>query len=293
MRTSVVISTYTKERFNDILKCIESLLNQTTPPNEIILVLDPDEELIYFYKENLKEYPVKIVKSPKKGLSSARNAGIEHSKGDIIAFIDDDAWAHPKWIENLLRNFKDKEVVGVGGKIIPYFEGGRPKWLTDDLLWIVGCTFPPIFSEKKEIRNPIGANMAFRREVFEKVGLFKEGVGRVGKVLLGAEETELSMRIKSKYSNWRIIYEPDAIVYHRIPESRITFRYVLRRAFYEGVSKALLSKEYEIAGEYSYLIYLIQELAKDIIRFRLESFFARTLIILSVGVGYSLSTLSS
>jgi len=93
---SVIISTYTRERVNDVKRCIESLYNQTLKPYEVILVLDPDDELVKFYKKELSDLDVKIVKSDKYGLSSARNKGVEVAESDFIAFIDDDAYIYQK-----------------------------------------------------------------------------------------------------------------------------------------------------------------------------------------------------
>lgn len=80
-------------------------------PNEILLILDPVDELIEFYSDIVPK-DVKIVKSSDFGLSNARNTGIEYAKGDIIAFIDDDAWADRRWLENMLKNYENSRVWG-------------------------------------------------------------------------------------------------------------------------------------------------------------------------------------
>ncbi|MDK2876335.1 MAG: hypothetical protein PWQ22_745, partial [Archaeoglobaceae archaeon] len=98
MDVSVIVSTYTKERLKDVERCIESLENQSRKPDEIILVLDPDEDLVKFYKENIKNYDVIIEVADDFGLSNARNKGIDTSSGDLMAFIDDDAWADKDWL---------------------------------------------------------------------------------------------------------------------------------------------------------------------------------------------------
>ncbi len=253
---SVIVSTFTKERSADVLRCINSILNQTIKPDEILLVLDPVDELVGFYGDIVPD-EVKVVKSKGFGLSNARNTGVEHAKGDIVAFIDDDAWADEKWLENMLRNYEDEKVWGVGGKIVPIFDGERPRWLPEELDWIVGCTYKGMPKSRTEVRNPIGANMSFRREAFEVAGLFRTEVGRYGKKLLGSEEAELSMRLKKVKPDVKILYDPDAIVYHRVPRNRTKFGYVLKRAYYEGYSKAVLAREYPLSGEYQYLSYLI------------------------------------
>ena len=82
------------------------------------------------------------------------------------------------------------------GRIVPVFDRKRPRWLAEELDWIVGCTYKGMPETKAVVRNPIGANMAFRREVFDVAGKFRSEVGRYGKKLLGSEETELCMRLK-------------------------------------------------------------------------------------------------
>lgn len=289
MKISVVVSTFTKERSKDVLKCINSILNQTMKPNEILLVLDPIDELIEFY-DNIVPNGIKIVESNGFGLSNARNTGIECAKGDIIVFIDDDAWADKRWLENMLRNYDGDKVWGVGGKVVPVFDGERPKWLPKELDWIVGCTYKGMPEGKAEVRNPIGANMSFRKEAFEVAGLFRTEVGRYGKKLLGSEEAEFSMRLKKVKPDIKILYDPEAIVYHRVPKNRTKFRYMLRRAYYEGYSKAILAKEYPLSGEYQYLSYLIKKSLPSRIKniFLSDSFLELTgliIVISAVAIG--------
>ena len=176
MQVSVVISTYTEERFQDVRRCVESLKNQTRKPDEIVLVLDPIDDLVSFYRTRMNN-EVKIVESSGFGLSNARNKGVEVSKGDIIAFIDDDAWADKYWLENLLKNFEDDRVWVAGGRIVPVFDRKRPRWLAEELDWIVECTYKGMPETKAVVRNPIGANMAFRREVFDVAGTFRPKLG--------------------------------------------------------------------------------------------------------------------
>jgi len=260
---SVIISTYSKRRLDDVRKCVTSLKNQTVKPMEIILVLDPVDDLVSFYEREMDDTII-TAKSNGFGLSNARNKGIEVSSGDILAFIDDDAWADEKWLENLLKNFEGEEVWVVGGKIVPVFDKRRPKWLAEELDWIVGCTYRGIPEKRAEVRNPIGANMAFRREVFEVAGGFRAEVGRYGKKLLGSEETELCLRLKKVKPDAKIVYDPSALVYHRVPESRTKLSYALRRAYYEGYSKAILSRNYDLYTEFDYLRFLTKKVLERI-----------------------------
>jgi glycosyltransferase involved in cell wall biosynthesis len=206
---------------------------------------------------------VRIVVSENCGLSNARNAGVKSARGEIIAFIDDDAVADVNWLENLIKNYEDPMVVGVGGFIGPLWENGLPAWFPEELNWVVGCSYKGLPENRACVRNPIGCNMSFRKSVFEKVGYFRSDVGRFGKKLLAGEEPELSIRIYERISGAKIIFEPNAVVYHRVDRNRLSLRYLLKRAFYEGVSKGLISYSTQLSSsvlsaEDHYLKYLLR-----------------------------------
>jgi glycosyltransferase involved in cell wall biosynthesis len=242
------------------MECIESLRVQSFQAKEIIVVVDPDSKLIEFYKSKLPEY-VKLLVSEKKGLSNARNKGIINSKSEIVAFIDDDARAEIDWLKCLLRNYDDPLVVSVGGLIEPSWEGKKPLWFPEELFWIVGCSYKGLPEKKECVRNAIGCNMSFRKKIFEDVGYFRTDIGRFGKHLLGSEEPELSTRILKLMPNSKIIYDPQAVVYHKVEGFRQKISYVWRRSFYEGLSKAILfstrKKSEKLSTENDFLKYLI------------------------------------
>lgn len=259
---SVVVSTYSKNRLSYLLDCIASLRKQSFKPVEVILVLDPVPDLVEFYESRLSD-DVKIVVSDKCGLSNARNAGVKNARGEIIAFVDDDAVADVNWLENLIKNYEDPMVVGVGGLIKPLWESGSPAWFPEELNWVVGCSYKGLPEHRACVRNPIGCNMSFRKSVFEKVGYFRSDVGRFGKKLLAGEEPELSKRISEKMLGSKIVYEPSAVVFHRVSRDRLGFRYLFERSFYEGVSKALISGSKQVSSkvlstEDEYLKYLLK-----------------------------------
>jgi glycosyltransferase involved in cell wall biosynthesis len=259
---SVVISVYSEDRLGYLLDCINSLRKQSMKPDEIIVVFDPKPMLIDFFKCRLAD-DVKIVVSEQYGLSNARNAGIKSANGEIVTFIDDDAVAEECWLENLVKNYEDPNVVGVGGFIKPLWENGYVKWFPEELNWLVGCSYKGLPEHKADIRNPIGCNMSFRKNVLEKAGYFRSDVGRFGKKLLSGEEPELSMRILEKFSKAKIMYDPSAVVYHRINKSRVNLKYLWKRSFFEGISKALITNSQKKASlclstENQYLRYLLK-----------------------------------
>jgi glycosyltransferase involved in cell wall biosynthesis len=259
---SVVVSTYSKNRLSYLLDCIASLRKQSFKPVEVILVLDPVPDLVEFYKSRLSE-DVKTVVSENCGLSNARNAGIKSARGEIIAFVDDDAVADVNWLKNLVENYEDPMVVGVGGLIKPLWESGSPAWFPEELNWVVGCSYKGLPECRTYVRNPIGCNMSFRKDVFNLVGYFRSDVGRFGKKLLAGEEADFSIRAYERISGAKIVFEPDAVVYHRVDRNRLSLRYLLKRAFYEGVSKGLISDSQRhsssvLSAEDHYLKYLLR-----------------------------------
>jgi glycosyltransferase involved in cell wall biosynthesis len=237
---SVILSTYTSKRLPDILRCVSSLEKQTFQPAEVILVLDPSDELVEFYRRRVPSF-VKIVISKGFGLSNARNTGVKNATGKIVAFIDDDAVADERWIENFAVNFENDRVMAVGGFISAEWASKRPIWFPEELDWIVGCSYKGLPTKKVEIRNPIGCNMSFKKTVFDQVGYFRTDIGRFGNMLLCNEETEFAIRALKTIPNLKIIYEPSAIVYHKVGKNRESLKYIWTRSFYEGISKAIIS----------------------------------------------------
>jgi GT2 family glycosyltransferase len=259
--TSVIISAYSTERLPEVLSCIESLRNQTYPPKETILVLDPNPQLVETYSQKIPSH-VKLVVSDAYGLSNARNSGIRNSQAEIVTFIDDDAVADKRWLENLMKNYDDPKVIGAGGLIKPLWQGKRPPWFPEELDWTVGCSYKGLPEQRQVVRNPIGASMSFKKSIFDKVGYFRTDVGRSGKSLLAGEEAELSTRILEQIPTSKIMFEPKAVVYHRVTKKRASLSYLWRRSFYEGISKALITKSTKsrsraLSTENQYLRYLL------------------------------------
>ena len=179
------------------------------------------------------------------GLSGARNTGYEAAHGDVVAFLDDDATAAPDWLEQLKRTYQGREVAGVGGLVVPNWVDRRPGWFPKEFDWVVGCSHSGMPSSTADVRNFVGANMSFRRDVLVGLGGFAGVLGRNGADASGCEETELCIRASTWREHSRLVYEPAARVEHRVPRARGTWNYFLRRCYGEGRSKALVRK---IAG---------------------------------------------
>lgn len=251
-RVSVVICAYTVARWDLLDLAVASIEDQadgrgepgfisvsvddgTRIDVEIVVVVDHSRELLERCRAKWPHHKV-IPNAGAKGLSGARNSGVAASSGDVIAFLDDDARAEPGWVARLVGHFSDPSVWGVGGHVEPVFVDGDPTWLPAEFGWVVGCSYRGQPTSVREVRNPIGANMAFRREAFEAVGGFRDGMGRIGTVPLGCEETEFAIRVRS--SGGRVLHDPSARVRHVVPGDRLRWRYFMRRCWAEGLSKA-------------------------------------------------------
>jgi len=238
---SVVICAYTDARWDDLRAAIASVHAQRQPAHQTILVIDHNEQLRDRAGREI-EGVVLAENVEQRGLSGARNSGVRAATGDVVAFIDDDACAEPGWLANLAAAYADPSVLGVGGAIIPAWEKDRPAWWPDEFDWVVGCTYRGMPATRAAVRNMIGCNMSFRRETFEEVGGFPHGIGRIGSRPLGGEETELCIRALRRWPDRQILYEPAAIVHHRVPPARGTFWYFRSRCYSEGLSKAAISR---------------------------------------------------
>ena len=240
---SVVICTYTEARWDDLVAAVASVQRQTVAPREIIVVVDHNPLVLararaYFMD---RQNVVVIENSGERGISDARTCGFAATRGAIIACLDDDAVATPDWLERLSAGYEDPRVLVTGGKIVPSWDSGRPFWFPEEFDWVVGCTYKGMPDTQVAVRNLISCNMSLRREAFEAVGGFNSGIGRLGALPIGCEETEWCIRVGQRFRDKVLLYDPAAIVHHHVPVARARWGYFIRRCYAEGLSKALVA----------------------------------------------------
>jgi len=237
---TVIVCTHNRGRW--LSEGLPELLAQQLPAGRYeVLVVDNacSDDTPERVGDLLERYPgrIRYVREDRLGLSSARNAGIRHANGPIIAFIDDDAVPDQGWLASLVSAFDNPMVACAGGPVIPVVEGNLPPWYSPKLQ-----TYISVFDKGSEPvpltynEYPRGVNIAFRKTVFQGVGLFSVSFGRKGRSLMSYEEIELCYRIER--AGWTILYVPGASVRHTVHADRLSQDWFLRRFYWQGKSEA-------------------------------------------------------
>ncbi|MBU1691273.1 MAG: glycosyltransferase [Gammaproteobacteria bacterium] len=178
---------------------------------------------------------VRMVREEKLGLSNARNRAIAEARGEYIIFIDDDETPDPEWLRAHEGAIQQARPDALGGRIDVMFEDGRrPPWLADELLGFLGKLDHG--GPQRQLTDPktpiFGGNFGFKKNVFDKIGLFDAGLGRKGTDNTGGEDTEIYHRLLD--AGCRVWWAPGAIINHRIQVGKLTRRYFLDLHYREG-----------------------------------------------------------
>jgi glucosyl-dolichyl phosphate glucuronosyltransferase len=255
---SVIICTHSERRWQYLIRAIQSVFDQSVQPKEIIVVVDHND---FLQKKVISTFPgIRCVSNPSiKGASGSKNTGVSTASAEIVFFLDDDAYADKDWIKELSAELNENSIMGAGGATLPDWTNTAPLWLPEEFYWVIGCTHKGMPEQRSFVRNLIACNMAVRKEVFQAIGGFRDGIGPNGTAALGCEETEFCIRANQHYSRQIWIHQPIAKAYHNVPPSRCTWRYFLKRCFGEGISKALIKRfvgsQAALSSELAYLIH--------------------------------------
>ncbi|HKB31240.1 MAG TPA: glycosyltransferase family 2 protein, partial [Streptosporangiaceae bacterium] len=238
----MVICAHTEQRWADTLAAVASVRAQSLAAREIIVVVDHNPVLLGRLRAALGDVTV-VENRAGRGLSGGKNTGVAVARGEIVAFLDDDAVAEPDWLRFFADCYADAGVLGVGGRTLPLWAAGRPWWFPREFDWVVGCTYVGMPAGRAPVRNVLGGNASFRRGVFGVVGGFSSGIGRsAGKRPLGCEETEFCIRLGQRVPGGVVLFDDRAVIWHRVPAARCRFSYFRARCFAEGLSKALVTE---------------------------------------------------
>ena len=239
---SLVIATY--NRAEQLMVTLESVATQSHPHTawECIVVDnnsgDDTRSRVEAFAAAHPELQIRYHFEQNQGLSYARNRGISEAQGEIVAFIDDDETIVEEFIEAYVELFAShNDAMSAGGKIVAHYPTGRPGWMSKYTEQPIAN--PMDFGESVKPfpkgRIPGGGNMAMRREVFNKIGVFDTSLGRTGKRLIGGEESDLFERMAAQ--NMVCYYAPRAVMYHIIPREKLTDDYFCRLAYNTGLSQ--------------------------------------------------------
>jgi glucosyl-dolichyl phosphate glucuronosyltransferase len=231
MNVTVILCTY--NRCENLAKALESAaaLRLPEPDEWEVLVVDNNssDETPEVAKSFCQRYPgrFRYLFEPQQGKSHALNAGTREAHGDILAFMDDDVTVDPMWLQNLTGSLLNGHWAGAGGRILPQQTFEPPRWLSlEEPRALAPFALFDLGSEAGELAvAPFGTNMAFRSEVFEKYGGFRTDLGPRPGCEIRSEDSEFSQRLLA--AGERLRYEPSAVVYHGIPESRLQKKYFL------------------------------------------------------------------
>lgn len=235
MKGSISIIVVTYNRPKDVKETVDSLLNQSAKPYEMILLDDGSNPPL---SEKFDAANLRMIRFDREvGVSAARNYGVKIARGEYVAFIDDDAVADSHWLEEIQKGI-DVGADVLGGPLEPLYEEKPPKWWNEkDFGHYVSIGNAP--NKYKDFTPGIwSSNMALRKRIFGEVGYFNPKVGRQKGKLLAREDVDLINRAKEK--GCRILFLPRAKVFHKVKPDRMTLQYILRWEYYMGKSYNIL-----------------------------------------------------
>ena len=243
---SVIVPTF--NRASSCVLAAQSVLAQDTRvPHEVIIVdnnsTDDTRQRIQALRRQAPQR-LRYVFEGKQGLSAARNAGIATARGNIIAWLDDDALARPGWLDALAETYRTHpDAWCVGGKIVLALPEVLPRWFNHSFLLTSQLGLLDLGDATIERRYPdfvFGGNFSVRRDALDRVGPFDTRLGLAGAWRVESEEADLCWRIQQ--TGGAVYYCGRAIVAHVVPAARITKRYFRRRAYWAGRTWRLLHR---------------------------------------------------
>ena len=240
IQISVIVPTHNRSEY--LRNTIISLQEQNFPKDdyEIIVVdnnsTDDTSEVVEECNRKSKKEVV-YVREQEIGLHNARHAGARAAKGEILAYVDDDVICDANWLFELIKPYIDSEVGCVGGKILPKWEAEPPEWVNQYPSYL---SLLDLGDEVKELKTPkiYGCNFSIRKSLLFEVGGFNPDAFGDKKLIWYRGDGETGLLVKVLSVGVKLIHTPYAIVWHVIPENRLTVRYFKKRSFIQGISSS-------------------------------------------------------
>lgn len=242
MLLSLIIPTYNRAR--SLQRVLQSVDRLECPGGEAEIIVvnnnssDETGDILGTERRRARKFPVIALLEKRQGKASALNCGLRAAKGNIVLILDDDIVAHPQCLVKHLECYQNSVFDAMQGRVLP---GVDPEGRAADPRRIREYNIPIVDygDEIREIRGMIATNVSFKREVFEKVGLYDPRLG-AGAVGFG-EDTEYSLRIRK--AGFKIGYTPHAIVYHELDPARYGRRYNRRVQYLKGLSRSIYRRD--------------------------------------------------
>ncbi len=233
---SVIVCTYNGER--TIRGCLEGLLKLEYPNFEVIIVNDGSTDGTAAI---VSEYGVRLINTQNGGLAAARNCGLEAATGEIVAYIDDDAWPDPSWLTYLAAAFLRTTRAGVCG---PNFSPPGQGSIADCVANAPGGPIHVLLTDDEAEHIP-GCNMAFRKACLQAIGGFDPQFRVAG------DDVDVCWRLRQR--GWTLGFSPGAMVWHR-PRNSVGAYWKQQRGY--GEAEALLERKwperYNLVGHLSW-----------------------------------------
>ena len=229
MRISVILCTYNRHLY--LRKALDSIagsaLAESTDWEVLVIDNNSNDQTPNVVNEFATRYPgrFRYIFEPQQGKSRALNTGIRESRGDVLAFVDDDVTVAPTWLWNLTAGLRNGQWAGAGGRVLPARTFSPPSWLKIESAYAFGplALFDPRLEAGQLTEAPLGNNMAFRKEMFENYGGFRTDLGPCPGNEIRSEDSEFADRLLA--AGERLRYEPSAVVHHVVPDNRVRKKY--------------------------------------------------------------------
>ncbi len=280
---SIIIPTY--NRSESLRRLLNSLRNLDFPQEkfEVVIVDNNSSDgtkaiTREFFKKNNLNY--RYIIENRLSFTVARQTGAKHSKGKILVFVDDDVTVERRWLTSIKHTFNsDKNIGIVGGPIKPVFEKKPPKWVLDmNGIWL---SLFDLGKKEKETEAIPGPNFSIRKSILHEVGGFPpdtigvEAEGKPGvveKIYIGPGDWGLCKKVRN--IGYKIIYQPEALVYHHIPSVRLTEKWWQSRFYGEGCCHVIMDQYKHNYHRLVIIIKLIESMVK-ILKWLLILFISR------------------
>ena len=244
---TLIICTYNREKY--IGPLLDSIAKNDYPTTDYEIVLvdnnctDNTKGVCEQFTAAHPEITFRYVVETEQGLSAARNKGIKEANGEIVIYVDDDALVDVDYIRIYAEHFAaNPETMAAGGPIEPLYETDKPKWMSPytKALLTAWMNYGDKVREYPNGRYPGGGNAAYRKMVFDRVGLFNTELGRKGNLLLASEEKDIFDKMHAL--GMQVLYLPTPVLHHIIPQTKLEEDYFNRLTLQMGRSERMRTR---------------------------------------------------